>query len=523
MTADLDFLHQRPLTSCLESLRQVAEAVPDQPALEWKSQVQSYGQLHHSIEATRQWLAEQGLPPGCRVLLLLPNSPEHIWLQVALLGLGAQTALVDVKSSREALIQIAQEAMPAVLITCPELHERCAELLGHLPPRTRVLSVEGLRDRAWHAAAPAKAASLSREGRLLYFRMDREDRWRGASFGVEPLAATATQMRQLFSLHLGNCVLCHISVAHYLAFSSLILPALCSGARLLLLDRAASEEEILDSLVQHQPKLMIHYRTFYWHLLRAAQARAAAGGAVGHVTHALVNTESPQLPFRQEWEDLFKGHLQAGFATTWAGAFLSLDLPWLERRESFVGMALPGVELKVLDETGQERPAGRWGEVIFQSPGMAQDLTQDRRQSPEFTEDNWLRSQQMAMLDAEGYLTLADEVFDVIWLHGFKVSPLEIEEPVIALPGVKDAAALGAPRSSNPDQVLLFVHCDEDEEGRPAWSEAALHRECQRIFPPYLQPGRIFLVDAIPYDDEAFKQRKELRYRTQHADLWRTP
>jgi|GEM_PF-2540890 len=523
MTADLDFLHQRPLTSCLEELRQVADAFPDHPALEWGTHCQSHRQFQHAVEATRSWLQEQGLPPGCRVMLLLPNIPEQLWLQLALLGMGAITALVDVKTSRDMLVPIAQEAMPAVLISTPELQERCAELLPHLPPRTRVLTVEGLEERCLNAAAPARVTALSREGRMLYFRMDREDRWRGAIFSVDQLGATARQVRQLFNLHLGATALCHMSCSHYLALSSLVLPVLCSGGSLLLMDRGAPEEDVLDLIARRQPRLMIHTRTFYWHLLRAAQARKAQGGAVGQVLHALVNAESPHLPFRGEWEELFQGHLQAGFATTWAGAFLCLDLPWLEHRPGFVGMALPGVELKVLDETGQERPAGRWGEVIFQSPGMALDLTQDRRVSPEATEDGWLRSQQMAMMDAEGYLTLADEVFDVIWLHGFKVSPLEIEEPVMALPGVRDAAALGAPRSSHPDQVALFVHSDVGEDGRPVWTEHALMQECRRIFPPYLQPARVCLVDAIPYDDEEFKQRKDLRYRTQHADLWRTP
>lgn len=522
MTADLEFLHQPQLTSCLELLRQVAHAVPHEPALRCSDLVQSHAQLHASVEATRKWLVEQGLPPGCRVLLLLPNGPEQVWLQVALLGHGAHTALVDVKSSREALVQIAQEALPAVMICSSGFEEQCTALLQHLPPRTRVLTVDTLRERASDAETPTRLAPLSTEGSLLYFRMDREDRWRGAHFGLDSLGATAQQVRQLFSLHLGSTVLCHMSVAHYLAFSSMVLPALCAGGCLVLADRGATAEELLDLMVEHRPRLMIHYRTFYWHLLKAAQARRAAGLPVGQVLHALVNAESPHLPFQKEWEELFQGNLLAGFATTWAGSFLSLDLPWLERRENFVGMSLPGVDLKILDETGQERPIGRWGEVIFQSPGMTRAFTQDARLSPELTEDGWLRSQQMAMLDAEGYLTLADEVFDVIWLHGFKVSPLEIEEPLMALPGVLDAAALGAPRGLHPDQVVLFVHSDVDDEGRALWSESTLMRECAKLFPPYLRPARIFLVDAIPYDDEAFKQRKELRYRTQHADLWRT-
>lgn len=522
MTADLQFLHQHHVNSCLEDLRQVMRAFPSQAALVFGDQEQSYTALEGAVEATRSWLASHGIPASCRVLVLLPNSPEMIWLQLALLETGALVGLVDPKTNREALLLIGQEFAPAVVLCTPDLEARARELLQGLPPRTLLVTTEGLRQAAAHAPAPAQASRLSTEGRVVYFRMDREDHWRGAVFGLRQLGETARQVRQLFSLHLGSTVLCQMSASHYLALSSMILPALCGGGRLILLDRGAGIEDVLDAIAVHQPRLMIHYRRTFRFLQRAGQLRHEAGLPVGQVLHAVVNADSPHLPFRGAWEDLFQGHLLAGFATTLAGSFLALNLPWLENREGFVGKALPGVELKILDETGQERPVGRWGEIIFSSPGMAADFL-GQRLNPEAGEEGWLRSQQMAMCDTDGFLTLADEVFDVIWVHGFKVSPLEIEDPLRELPGVLDVAAMGAPRATHPDQVHVFVQSAEDDDGRPVWTEDALLKSCARLFPPYLRPTRAFLVDEIPYDDEGFKLRKELRYRTPTADVWRTP
>ncbi len=521
MTADLQFLHQASSNSCLEDLRRVMADFPARPALLHEGLTQSYAELDLAWEATRHWLESRGVPASCRVLLLSPNLPETIWLQLALLGNGALTALVDLKTNREALLLIAQEFQPSIVLCTPDMAERAGELLRELSPRTLLLSTGGLREAV--AAAPELARRpLSREGRVLYFRMDREDHWRGALFGLGELSATCRQVRQLFSLHLGDAVLCQMSTAHYLALSSMILPALCSGGKLLLLDRGCGDDPLLDAIAAHEPRLMIHYRKTYWYLHRAALRRREEGRPLGCLLHAVVNADSPQLPFRSSWEDLFQGHLLAGFATTFAGAFLVLNLPWLEDREGFVGKALPGVELRILDETGTERLTGRWGEVLFRSPGMACEFLGDERLNPELGEDGWLRSQQMAMQDTDGFLTLADEVFDVIWVYGFKVSPLEIEEPVRELPGVLDAAAVNAPRATHPDLIHLYVQVEEDAEGRPAWSEAALLARCRQLFPPYLQPAQVFVVDEIPHDDEEFKLRKELKYRTSTADLWRS-
>lgn len=521
MTADLQFLHQASTHSCLEDLRAVARDFPDQPALLHGAWSQSYAELDAAWEATRRWLIQQGVPASCRVLLLAPNQPETIWLQLALLANGAVTALVDVKTKHEALLRIAQEFRPSLILCSPELEERASELLRELPPRTHTVTYGGLRQAV--ADFPAgEPEPLSQEGRVAYFRLDREDHWRGAVFALPQLGETCRQVRLLFSLHLGDAVLCQMPAAHYLSLSSMILPALCSGGKLLLLERSAGEEALLEAIAEHQPRLMINYRKTYWHLHRAALQRRELGLPLGSLQHAVVNADSPHLPFRASWEDLFQGHLLAGFATTFAGAFLSLNLPWLEDRQSFVGKSLPGVDLRILDETGSERPTGRWGEVLFRSPGMAREFLGDLRLNPEVGEDGWLRSQQMAMQDTDGFLTLADEVFDVIWVHGFKVSPLEIEEPIRELPGVRDAAALNAPRATHPDQIHLYVQVDPAVEGQPGWSESSLLARCGQLFPPYLRPTQVFLVDEIPHDDEEFKLRKELKYRTPTADLWRS-
>lgn len=524
MTADLQFLHQASARSCLEELRAAGVAASGLPALVHPTLSQTHAELQQAWEATRRWLAAKGLPASCRVLLLAGNLPEGVWLQLALLADGAQAALVDARTNREALLLMAEEFRPAVVLCTPELEERAAEAAASVP-RCLLLSSAGLREAvAADAGAPAGAHArpLSREGRVAYFRMDREDHWRGAWFGQAQLGATALQTRQLFSLHLGSVVLCQMGIAHYLALSTMILPALCSGGTLVLLERTCGEDALLDAIQAHNPRLMVHYRKSYWFLARAAERRRALGLPLGTVQHAVVNADSPQLPFRAQWEELFQGHLLAGFATTFAGSFLTLNLPWLEDRESFTGKVLPGVELRILDETGAERPNGRWGEVLFRSPGMACAFTGDDRSNPELGEEGWLRSQQMAMQDTDGFLTLADEVFDVIWVHGFKVSPLEVEDPVRALPGVVDAAAVNAPRSTNPDEIHLYVHSEEDGNGRPVWSAESLLARCRDLFPPYLRPARIFLVDAIPHDDEEFKLRKELKYRTPTADLWRS-
>lgn len=518
MAVDLQFLHQIVQPSCLLQLRQVAQRFPDDQALVHADQSLSYNELMQRVAAVRRAL-QATLPADChRVLLLVPNSLELVLLQLALLEEGRQLALADVRTKSDVLGSMVDLFQPDVLIETPVM----AAVTSELRPDSDLLHVAAADLTVPDAESVEAPAELKEGAELVYFRHDRLEAWQGAIFPIESISSTVQLVRQLFSLHRGDAVLCHMSGGHYLALSSMILPALCSCGKLVILDRDCPQAEVLDAIELHNPKLMIHYRAYFWLLHKAAQERKEQQGTLGTLQFAVVNADSPSLPFRSSWEELFNGHLLSGFATTFAGSFLTLNLSWLEIREGFVGKALPGVELRIEDESGHERPNGRWGEILFTSQGQARRFLDNPEGNPELGEDGWLRTQQMAMRNTDAFLTLADEVVDVIWVHGFKVSPVEIEEPLLEQPGILDCAAVNAPRSSSPDQVQLFVVSDTDDDGQPVWNAERLLKVCERIYPPYLRPGSFHLIDEIPYDDEEIKLRKELKYRMHSAEPWRS-
>jgi acyl-CoA synthetase (AMP-forming)/AMP-acid ligase II len=515
--ADLAFLHQPDTRLLLDDLADAVRSAGEDAALHFGSRELSYSALEAAVSARCERLQGEGLSADSRVLLLLPNGFELVWNLLALLRLGATVAPIEIRTAPETVAELSAQLRPSHVIALDTVRERAEAAAAGAGRSVRLLEehLDGPLPVAGGPAPPVRG-----DGRLVFFRRDRDDRWRGAWFDLPTLRRTVRTVRQLFSLHRGDAVLCHMPGAHYLSLTGMILPALCSGARLVLLDRSWDDEVVLDAIEAWRPKLMMHYRKYYWYLLRSAQRRVARGHSLGRILHAVVNADSPSLPFRDEWEELFDGHLLPGFATTFAAGFLSLDLPWLDRRPGLAGKPLPGVDLRILDESGAERPFGRWGEIVYRSPGMAGGFL-DEGPNPERCGEGWLRTQQMASLDTDGFVALADEVFDVIWVHGFKVSPLEVEEPLLALPGIIDCAAVNAPRGSHADRIQVFVVQELDEEGRPSWSVEGLLAECERLFPPYLRPALIQFVDEVPYDDEEFKLRKDLKHRYQSADSWR--
>lgn len=538
MDIDLDFLEHNPGQNFFSDFLALAAQHTQLPALVYGDQRQTYGQLLASVERCAAVLAARGVRTGSRVQLLVTNCPEMVWLQLALLRLGARIAPCEIRMAPQNLAEIASDFRPQFLCYHDSVAGKARTILdamGGTPSAIAVASgspeaaaaelghslLHELLENAPGAALPPLPEPETRV--LVCYRPDREDHWRGAVFSLAALCESAGQIRTLFALHRGDSVMCQLSLAHFVSLSSIVLPTFLSAGSLVLLDRSWDDARVIGLMEEHNPRLMLNTRKYFWYLTRSLQEAAAAGRPFrGSVRHALMLMDGVQPRFRDDWEAQVRGHLLAGFAPQCAAGFLALDLPWLQRREEAVGKLLPGVDVRIIDESGHPRPLGKWGEVQVRSPRLAEGYHGGDSANPEAAVDGWLPTRQMAMSDGDGFLHLADEVFDVIWVYGFKVSPVEVEEPMLELPGIRDVAAVNAPRFRQPDRIQVFVQLETRDGQPPRWTAESLQEKLDAMFPPYLRPAMVTFVDHIPYDDEERKLRKELKFKYRNTEPWRS-
>ncbi len=534
MTLDLDFLKEPALFDTFSAFEEQCRSRPQDLALVFGSRRQTYGELLDCVERLTGALMKRGHGSRSRVLLLVTNSPEMIWLQLALLKLGCTFAPCEIRSSESSLADIAADLDPTLVVYHNSVGDKVRELIGE--GRREAIAVrsadeehqaslgdhpllrELLEEEKDPRMPPAEDAARAR---VCYYRVDREDAWRGALFSLAALAESAQAMVKLFTLRRHSVVLAQMSLSHSISLASQLLPALFSGGTLVLLDRSDDDEDVRRAIDEWSPRLMINTRKYFWYLHRSLQRSAAEGRPLqGSVMHSLLLMDGVRVDFREEWQKSVGGHLLEGYAPHVAASFIAMNLPWLQIREDTVGKPLPGFELSIRDDGQHERPAGKWGEIHLQGPRVCEGWTGEQEENPEAPVEDWQPSGQMAMLDTEGFLHLADEVFDVIWVFGFKVSPLEVEQPLLALPGIRDVAAVNAPRYRQPDRIQVFVHQSDGSQER--WTAESLLQACEELFPPYLRPSIVTFVDHIPYDDEERKLRKELKYKYRNTEQWRS-
>ena len=172
-----------------------------------------------------------------------------------------------------------------------------------------------------------------------------------------------------------------------------------------------------------------------------------------------------------------------------------------------IGLPLPNVEIRILDDAGKEVPIGQAGEIAIRGPQVMRDYWQQPEETAKvMTADGFFKSGDIGIMDTRGYTRIVDRKKDMILVSGFNVYPNEVEEVVAAHPGVLECAAIGVPDANSGEAVMLFVVKKD-----PSLTKEALAAYCHQEFTGYKRPKYIEFRAELPKSNVGKILRRELR------------
>ena len=167
------------------------------------------------------------------------------------------------------------------------------------------------------------------------------------------------------------------------------------------------------------------------------------------------------------------------------------------------GRAIPDVEVKCVDATGAEVPAGEPGHVLVRGYNVTQGYWDEPAQTAETIVDGWLCTGDVGILNDRGYLRITDRIKDMFIVGGFNAYPAEIEHALMEHPDVLEVAVIGMPDERLGEVGCAFVAGDVSEEALIAW---ARHRVAN-----FKVPRRVVKVEALPRNASTKVQKFKLR------------
>jgi malonyl-CoA/methylmalonyl-CoA synthetase len=467
----------------------LARRFPGREALRIGGASLTHGQLDDASRRLAGWLAEQGAGPGTRVVLATGTSLGYVVGYLAVLHTGATVVAVNPVLTPKELGDLVDESDPVAAVA----DEERAENLGALGVRC-LLCLEGSVVTGLPAVVtsltPLPPTSLAPDTvAQLAFTSGTTGRPKPTPLTHANLVASASSVLRAWRFTEDDTVVHALPLQHGHGLSGL-LAVILTGCRGVFLP-AFDPDALAHTIDTEQASVLFGVPTIYERML-------GSGAWEHHGPLGLRLATCGSAPLSPALgaavSDLVGIRLLERYGATEVGFVLSNPYDG-ERRLGTVGFALPGAEVAIVDERGDEVPDGTVGEVVCRGPSVFGGYSggADPHRTAWF--GDWFRTGDLAVVDpADGYVSIVGRSKELIITGGLNVYPREVELALEALPQVAEAAVVGVPSARWGEEVRAFVVPAPGTTLDPHVLDEAL----AKVLAPYKRPKAYQTLEHLP-------------------------
>jgi long-chain acyl-CoA synthetase len=214
-----------------------------------------------------------------------------------------------------------------------------------------------------------------------------------------------------------------------------------------------------------------------------------------------------QRAVADRWQKLTGSPICEGYGLSETSPLVCCNRTDTDAYSGTIGLPAPSTELAILDDDGVPMPVGSVGEIGVRGPQVMAGYWQRPDETAKvMTAEGYLRTGDIGVMDEKGYTRIVDRKKDMILVSGFNVYPNEVEDVVAAIPGVLECAAIGVPNEHSGEAVKIFVVRKD-----PGLTEKDILAFCHENLAGYKRPKYVeFRVD-LPKSSVGKILRRQLR------------
>ncbi len=436
-------------------LRDSAAHSPDSEAVVLGSQHTTYSQLWRDISAVAGFLQKKGLQPGERVGVLLKNSAEYIAVYYGVLAAGGVVVGLNTLAKSRVLVNWLQHSGASWLFAEAQ-HPELNEVIGSLDNTIQLVRAgdcggdetkipswtwqEVLQDTA---AEPDLSRLESAQTATIIYTSGTTGQPKGVTLSHGNLAANVCSIQQYLQLTARDRVL-NVLPFYYSYGNSVLHTHLAVGATLVLENNLLYPQNVLATMASERATGFSGVPSTFAILLSRTRMENYDLSALRYITQA-GGAMAPAMI-----ERLRKAVPHARFFVMYGQTEATARLAWLppemlDAKPGSIGIAIPGVRLELRDKQGKPVAAGETGEIWASGENIMQGYWRDPELTRKVLEDGWLKTGDLAHCDEDGYFYIDGRSADMIKTGANRISPKEIEEVILELDSVEEAAVVGVP------------------------------------------------------------------------------
>lgn len=506
-----------------DTLERSARVFPEKLAATYLERSVTYRELYGSSLKMRQYLESRGFSRGGRAAILVENSPEYLTAFFAVTGAGLVVVPVDTSLNPEKINFILNDCGAECLIIQSKYERHLEKILAGNTALKELISDRGFRGYSGTLSHRTMAEILqgtelsaemdnSWQGKVRYLEYNLEKETSEAPTELAAIFYTSGSTGQPKGVMLSHRNLISNTIAtveylkltpddsvivilpfYYIYGNSLLLTHILCGGRLVIDNRFLYPEVVLDTMEQERVTgfsgvpsnfmILLNNSTFATRKLEALRYFTQAGGAMApEVVRRLMAT----FPHKE---------IYIMYGQTEAAPRVSYCPPdRLKDKVGSIGIPVPGVRIRIVNDDGVEVPTGEEGEIaVFGDNVMLGYWNQPEEQS-QVLRNGWLHTGDLARKDEEGYFYIVGRKKEIIKAGGNRVSAKEVEECILENEKIAEATVFGVKDDILGEAIKAVIVL---KEGATA-DKKEIQVYCRAKLADYKIPKYVDFVEALP-------------------------
>ncbi|WP_419906387.1 class I adenylate-forming enzyme family protein [Hoeflea sp.] len=493
-----------------QSLYDGANRHPEHPAFHWveRDKTLTYAQAVEEVEALAGALHSLGASKGDRITIFAHNGMDYLLSMLATWRIGAISSLVNVKFADHLEEYLADHTPGLVIYTHDKVDDvkRAAEIVGSVK---RLICMDGSQEGAeslpelLKARLPAPADPRDEDAIAhLSYTSGTTGKPKGACLAHEFTYTACACIAERLRIRSDEISFGPTALSSSYQLVGNIMPSLIVGATCTVMKDWAPETGF-EALKETKANVFIGNPTFLTDVLEQSRLQ---GGAPEFLRLGLSGGGPVPLALKTAWRDELKLPLVESYGQSEIGGFFGLGTPDLVFDDTIgaVGRPLPDKEVRILDANDEELPLGQVGEICMRGRFM-KGYWDRPEQTTDTLRNGWLHSGDVGSMSASGHLTMRGRTKELLQVDGRTWFPRDVEEELIKLDGIREAAVIGLnAEDGGHDPVAFFT-------GTQMMSEDEMKAAVENSLPYDLSSLTIRWIESFPMTPTGKIAKAELK------------
>jgi len=484
-------------------LEETASKYPRRTAFIFKGRKTTYRKFVNDVTRVSSHLISLGLKPQEKVGILLKNSPEFVISYFAILKAGGIVVPINILLQVDEIKFILDNSRAAMLISELSQKEKISLLHLRLDHLEKVIVVDEISPGSppfpqFKETLSVSWPVLDIDGlAVILYTSGTTGYPKGAMLTHHNLLANVRACSQAIMIKRQDSFLCMLPMFHSFSFTVSVLIPLFLGGKFVIFDKMRPFGEIIRGIIRYRINILVGIPVLFQILTEVKLPwvfKLPFLSFLNPVRLAISGADKLPVNVLETFNKKFKFPLLEGYGLTEASPVVSVNPLDKDRKIGSVGLVLPGIQVKIVDQTGRDLAVNKVGELIVKGPNVMKGYLNSPEETKQYLKEGWLYTGDIAKIDEDGYIFIVERKKDLIIHHGLNIYPREVEEVLYRIPQISEVVVIGLKEERREEIPVALVVLKPDEK----ITEKEIIWIARQQLAPYKIPRKIIIRASLP-------------------------